>query len=220
LPEYILETTRDWIYGELAREGRSRSYLIAVLQAIIQRGGNPLGFTKLAREAGLANNTVASDYVDQLSDLFVVGPSFAWEPSSGKSNYRRPCKFHFVNLLAALCWMQDAPRSLEQLRRLSPDFRGALYEWLGAQELMRRKSLLDPDFPEQSNYWLSERHELDFVLSKSEFIEIKSGRSSVLEFSWFPIAFPKAKLSVVSESSFNSSHVDGLTWHDWLMQEV
>lgn len=35
-----------------------------------------MGYAKLARESGLANNTVASGYIEQLSDLFSVLP--AW----------------------------------------------------------------------------------------------------------------------------------------------
>lgn len=65
LPEYVLETTRDWVLGEVLSEGRSRASLQAVMSVLLRRGGTPVGQALLAREAGLANNTVASGYVDQ-----------------------------------------------------------------------------------------------------------------------------------------------------------
>lgn len=217
LPEFVLETTRDWVYGEIARSGRSRAYLISVLQAIRERGGQPIGFTKLAREAGLANNTAASDYIDQLSDLFVIGPGFAWDSARNRPIFRRPCKMHFVNLLAALAWLPNAPRTVKELRSLPEQQRGALYEWFAAQELFRRNTFLNEEFPEQTYYWLSERQEVDFVVNPSMLLEVKSGKSSPLDFCWFSDVFPKAHLVVVSESKFEARGVVGRPWGEWLL---
>jgi hypothetical protein len=40
-----------------------------------RRGGSPVGQTKLAKEAGLANNTVAAGWTELLADLLCVGLS-------------------------------------------------------------------------------------------------------------------------------------------------
>ena len=101
---YVIEIVRDWIYGEFAQTGRSRDLLLGVLECIYRFGGSPTGYAKLAREAGMANNTVASGYVEQLTDLICVAPSYAWDASRNRFNRRRPCKLHFTNLLAATAW--------------------------------------------------------------------------------------------------------------------
>jgi uncharacterized protein len=59
IPEWVIEVVRDRIQGEIARSGRNRSALLAVMRELHRHGGTPVGQTKLAKEAGLANNTVA-----------------------------------------------------------------------------------------------------------------------------------------------------------------
>lgn len=101
---YVVEIVRDWIYGELAAAGRSREMLLGVLEFLYRFGGNPVGYSKLARDAGMANNTVAAGYIEQLSDLLCVAPCFAWDESRRRINRKRPCKFHMINLLCATAW--------------------------------------------------------------------------------------------------------------------
>ena len=81
IPEYIVEMTRDWIYGEIAANGRSRSALLAVMDCIHRFAGSPVGQSKLARETGLSNNTVAAGYIDQLADLLCVASAYSWDIS-------------------------------------------------------------------------------------------------------------------------------------------
>jgi predicted AAA+ superfamily ATPase len=217
IPEYVFEISRDRIFGEFARTGRSRAYLLAVMQTILERGGHPVGFTKLARESGLANNTAASDYINLLSDIFVIGPSYAWDISKKHANFKRPCKFHFINLLAAISFMPNAPRSLVQLRLIDSNLRGSLFVWLAAQELFSRTTFVNTEFPEHSNYWMNDSHEIDFILDPTNFLEIKAGQAHSWEFSWFANSFAKSKLYVVSESSFEeTSHTVGYSWREWL----
>ena len=63
IPEYVIELTRDWIEGEIALSGRNRSALMNIMKIIFRFGGTPVGQAKLAREAGLSNNTVAAGYI-------------------------------------------------------------------------------------------------------------------------------------------------------------
>ena len=68
VPEYVFQTTADWIYGECALAGRSRPMLLRLLEQLMRRGASPIAQTTLAEESGMANNTVAHGYLDLLSD--------------------------------------------------------------------------------------------------------------------------------------------------------
>ncbi len=90
IPEYVHETVRDWIYGECAAAGRSRASLLSVMDALHRFGGSPVGRAKLAREAGLANNTVAAGYIEMLADLMCVAPCYAWDAPRRIAVTRKP----------------------------------------------------------------------------------------------------------------------------------
>lgn len=76
---------------------------------------------------------------------------------------------------------------------------------------------MNTEFPEHSNYWMNDSHEIDFILDPTNFLEIKAGQAHSWEFSWFANSFAKSKLYVVSESSFEeTSHTVGYSWREWL----
>jgi uncharacterized protein len=54
---------RDWIFGGCAMTGRDRASLIAFWKGLLQHGGGPFGQAKLARDAGLANNSIGPAYL-------------------------------------------------------------------------------------------------------------------------------------------------------------
>lgn len=60
------------------------------------------------------------------------------------------------------------------------------------------------------SFWQDTNHEIDFVLTKNDFLEIKRGRSSTLEFSWFPKQFPQQTLTVINTENF-TQQMRGLT---------
>lgn len=220
IPEWTVEAVRDWIQGECARSGRPRRSLVAVMQQLHRHGGTPLGQTKLAREAGLANNTVAAGWVETLADLLCVGTSAAWDEGRKAELPRRPAKFPFVNLLVAAVWAPEAPRSADDLARLTPERRGVWWEWAVAQELFRRAAIAGAPEPDRLPYWRSRERELDFVAADDWFVEVKHGRSSALEFAWFPKAFPKAHLTVVCATPFAADRVRGVTLDAFLRGET
>src|SRR5439155_14690058 len=98
---FAVEMTRDWIFGEFSASGRARSSLLSVLAVLARQGGSPIGQTKLAREAGLANNTVAAGYLELLFDLLCVGESPAWDAQRRAILPRKPAKYPFTNTLVA-----------------------------------------------------------------------------------------------------------------------
>ncbi|MGH7859269.1 MAG: ATP-binding protein [Candidatus Binatia bacterium] len=220
LAESTVESVRDWIQGECARSGRSRRSLVAVMEQLHRHGGTPLGQTKLAREAGLANNTVAAGWIEMLSDLLCVGTSAAWDIGRRSEVPRKPAKFPFVNLLAATVWAPEAPRSAEDLAALRHERQAVWHEWAVAQELFRAASIRgDPD-PERLPYWQSREHEIDFVLGNERFVEVKRGRASALDLPWFPKSFPKGRLTVVCATPFEADRIRGVTLDVFLKGEA
>jgi predicted AAA+ superfamily ATPase len=217
---YLVEIVRDWIYGEFAATGRSRDLLLGVLECIYRFGGTPTGHAKIAREAGMANNTVASGYIEQFTDLLCVAPSFAWDATTQRAVRRRPAKFHMTNLLAATAWHPAHLRRVSQLHQMPPENHAVLLEWAVAQECWRRAAIRGDEQPELLHYWKSKSHEIDFVLSPTDMVEVKRGKSGPLEFGWFPKTFPKARLTVISASRFETDDIEGITLHDFLSRPI
>jgi uncharacterized protein len=217
LPPYVPEMMRDWVLGEVGASGRPRASLVAVMAALHARGSSPLGQAKLAREAGLANNTVAAGYVEVLADLMCVGISPAWDEGRKVAVARRPAKFPLINLLAAVAWAPSSPRSVEDFEALPAADQGRWWEWLVAQELWRRAALRGDDMPERIPYWRTRQHEIDFVPAPDDFIEVKRGRATALEFGWFPRSHPGARLTVISQDRFEANRIVGVTMEDFLL---
>jgi len=215
---YVIEIVRDWIYGEFAAGGRSRDQFLGVMECLYRFGGTPVGYAKVARECGMANNTIASGYIEQLIDLLSVAPSYAWDASRNRFNRRRPCKFHFTNLLAATAWHPAHPRCPQDYHALSNEQQGMFQEWCVAQECWRRAALRGDEIPEKSAFWNSDNHEIDFVISANEFIEVKRGRAGPLDFGWFPKSFPKGRLKVICASPFETDSMQGITLKDFLSE--
>lgn len=220
LPEWTVESVRDWVHGECARSGRSHRALIAVMEQLHRHAGTALGQSKLAREAGLANNTVAAGWIEMLSDLLCVGTSAAWDASKRVEVGRRPAKYPFVNLLAATVWSPDAPRAADDLERLPAARQAVWHEWAVAQELFRRAAIRGVADPERLPYWQGGNHEIDFVVADDAFIEVKRGQASALDFAWFSKAFSKARLTVVCSTPFDADRVRGVTLEAFLAGEA
>ena len=216
IPAYLREAVRDWILGECAASGRSRISLLAVMEALHRFGGTPVGQAKLSREAGLANNTVAAGYVEMLMDLQCAAPAFAWDTARRVGIARKPCKYHFTNLLAAGCWSPDRPRSAADYPAFPPETQGKWLGWTVAQEIHRRRCIRGEEIPELLFFWQGKEHELDFVLEPDLFVEVKRGRTSPLEFQWFEHSFPLGRLLVIGEDRFRARAVRGITLEDFL----
>ena len=218
VPDFVNELVRDWVYGSFARAGRSRASLLGVLECLFRFAGTPVGQAKLAREAGLANNTVAAEYIDSLADLLAVGLSHPWDASASRPNRRRPAKFHFTNTLVAAAWHPLHPRTPADVRSMPRERQGELFEWAVAQELFRRAAIRGDELPELLPHWSSKEHELDFVTGPESFIEVKAGKTTPLEFAWFPRVLPNGRLTVVSDSSYETDRIRGVTMDAFLRE--
>lgn len=217
LPEFVIEMVRDWVLGECARSGRDRGSLLAVWDALLARGGTPIGQAALARESGLANNTVAAGYLELLADLTCVGFQPAWDADRRVAVRRKPAKFPPTNLLAAVAFDRARLRSVADFADLRPEVQGRWFEWLVAQEIWRRAAIRGDDVPEQLPFWAGGEHELDFVVRPDLLVEVKRGGAGALESAWFPRTFPQARLWVVGRDRFTAGPIRGVTATDLLL---
>lgn len=217
VPEYVIELTRDWIYGECAAQGRSRNLINWVIHALSVRGGAPVPLTKLAEESGSANNTVVRGYVELLADLLCLSIAMPVEGTSGRPVPRKAYKYHWINLLAAISFHPSKPRTVEDIKQFSGEELGKWWEWLVAQELWRRDAVSGKDSPEFQGYWQSKDHEVDFLINSSHLIEVKKGTAHPLEFAWFPKVFPKSHLTVIATNAFETSFAKSLSLEEFLL---
>lgn len=218
LPDYFIQLIRDWIFGGLIGSGRSRIALTQLLHILFRYGGTPVGYAKLSREADLANNTVAAGYIEQLSDLLTVLPSWPWDPQKKTVQMRKPCKFHFINMAAVTALHPASLRQIHEFENLAPEQQGILMEWLVAQEIWRQSILADVDNPERIGYWTSKEHEIDFVTPQGEFVEVKRGKTNPIEFGWFSKIFPKHRLTVICSTPFETNQIKAMTLEEFLLR--
>jgi uncharacterized protein len=217
IPNYVQELTRDWILGEFSRGGRDRSAVLPVIDAIVKRGGTPAGQAKIARDAGLANNSVAAGYLQILNDLLCIGISHAWDRSRQTVLRNKPAKFPVINSLILSAFTGTGLGIDSELKAMDGRGRGCIAEWAVAQELYRQRAINGELFPYEIPYWQSSTREIDFVVSPNQFIEVKAGQASATEFSWFHKQFPKEHLTVVSSERFDSGRIRGITLEDFLL---
>lgn len=217
IPEYVIELTRDWVEGEIALSGRNRTALLNIMNVLFRFGGTPVGQAKLAREAGLSNNTVAAGYIEILNDLGCVIPAFPWDQDRQHLILRKECKYHFTNLLVALTYNPKRIRNINDFLELSEKEQAKWYEWLIAQELTRRFAIQGESILEPLAFWKNKLHEIDFVDHKENYIEIKRGKTSALEFSWFPKQFKNNKLIVINNTHFETNNIVGISLEEFFL---
>lgn len=219
LPEFVIEMIRDWVLGECAASGRDRASLLAVWDVVLRRGGSPVGQAGVAREAGLANNTVAAQYLELLADLMCLGIAHAWDPDRQIALRRKPAKYPPINLLAAVAFDTARLRSVDDYRALRPGEQGRWLEWLVAQEIARRAARRGEETPEILSFWAGGEHEIDFVVRPDLLVEVKRGGASALEYAWFPRTFPRSSLRVVGREVFEADRIRGMTMEEFLVDE-
>ncbi len=89
-----------------------------------------------------------------------------------------------------------------------------------AAELFRRAAHDGNPMPQQSLFWPSDKHEIDFVRKGKPWIEVKAGSASPFEFDWFARSFPREQLLVINSERFQSRAVNGITLEDFLLDET
>lgn len=217
IPEYVITLTRDWLIGEVVRTGRQRSMLLRIFEFLHRYGGNTVSYTKLAKEAELANNTVAAGYIEQLQDLLCLVPTLQCEPKNLKRFYRKASKLHFSNILAAIATSNYNPRSIEDFLSLTPEEQGKYYEWLVAQELWRLNSINEKEYTGELSYYCNKDKEIDFIIGINEGLEVKRGQASPHEFQWLLEANPEIKIKVISTNKIDQRRVASISLEEFLL---
>ena len=217
IPEYVIELVRDWIEGEIVASGRNRSAILNIQNTVHRFAGCVVGQSKLARESGIANNTLASAYIEILQDLACVVPAYPWDPERGIIILRKPCKYHYTNLLAAIAYGKANIRSPEEFLALPEQAQDTWYEWLVAQELLRRNAIKGDSMLEPLMFWQSKTNEVDFVTNEEVYFEVKRGKCSIFDFKWFTQSHPGKQLIVINQERFDSQNIKGVTLEDFLL---
>jgi predicted AAA+ superfamily ATPase len=219
LEPYVLQLVRDWILGNISRAGRTRSSALSILRELLERGGTPVSMVKVAREAGLANNTVALGYVDLFVSSLFLHRSWPFDFVKKKNISRKESKFQFINLLGAIAFSQQRLHSLSDWNALSEPTQGKWIEWLVAQELWRRSAIKGENLEETIPFLSVGEREVDFVCGNVAY-EVKRGPASPEEFLWFRKAFPKAQLVVICSTPFETAWCQGVTLEDFLLEKA
>ena len=190
--------------------------ILIIICCISTNPCTPIGQAKLAREAGLSNNTVAHNYIDILSDSGCIIPAYPWDQHKNIPILRKECKYHFTNLLVALAYHPARIRRPKDFLSLPETEQGAWYEWLVAQELSRRTAISNENLLAPKLFWQNKHHEIGFVSNNNQFIEVKRGSTYALEFSWFVKQFPQKQLTVINQQAFSTALVKGQTFASYL----
>jgi predicted AAA+ superfamily ATPase len=219
LEPYVLQLVRDWILGNISRSGRTRANALSILRELLDRGGTPVSMAKVAKEAGLANNTVALGYTDLFVSSLFLHRSWPFDFVKRKAISRKESKFHFINLLGAIAFSQQRLHSLSDWNALSESTQGKWMEWLVAQELWRRTAIRDENLEGTIPFISMGDREIDFVYNDVAY-EVKRGAASPQEFLWFRQAFPKSRLVVVCSTPFETNWCRGVTLEDFLLEKA
>ena len=218
IPEYFIELIKDWVLGEVVRSGRSRLIFLQLMAVLYRFATTPVGYAKVAREADLANNTVAAGYLEQLSDMLCVLPQWQKDVVKDQLLFRKPAKFTFVNLAAAVAFHRGNLRYIHEFEALTRADQAVFLEWLVAQELFRRAAMNGKSDPFKMGFWKSDSNEIDFVDADGEFYEVKLGKAGPLDFAWFPKIFPSKRLNVICSTPFETNSVRGITIEQFLLE--
>ena len=132
---------------------------------------------------------------------------------------RKQCKYHFTNLLVATTYGKQRLRSPDDFPMLPEKEQAIWHEWLVAQELKRRNAIKGGELLAPLAFWQNNHHEIDFVAEHDAFIEVKRGKSTPIEFSWFVKQFPGKHLTVVCANNFQTDNITGMTLEDFLSQK-
>ncbi|MGD0451701.1 MAG: ATP-binding protein [Candidatus Bathyarchaeia archaeon] len=187
ISESIYKTYVDVVLGDLAKWGKRETYLRQVMSRIIETLGNPIGWNTLRQGTDIASHNTVAEYVDTLSDSFVLLYLHCYDTSRNKPAYQKEKKIHFTDpffLHAMRAWTtgkQPFESTLDFLK--DPEKVGILVEGIAADHMVRlsfrlceQKQLFN--YENTVMYWRGKKdREVDFVINeglpKPAAIEVK-----------------------------------------------
>jgi len=187
IPENIYKTYVDVVLGDLAKWGKRETYLRQVINRVIETLANPTSWNTLKQGTDIASHNTIAEYVDTLSDSFVLRYLHCYDAGRNKPAYQKEKKIHFGDpffLHSMRAWTtgrQPFESTLSFLKE--PDKVGVLVEGVAADHMVRlafrlceQKSLFS--YENTVMYWRGKKdREVDFILneglSKPAAIEVK-----------------------------------------------
>jgi len=74
------------------------------------------------------------------------------------------------------------------------------------------------DMAEVMGFWQGGGHEVDFVLDRERYLEVKRGSPNPVDFQWFLHKFPQSSLDVISNRRFETERIRSITMADFLSE--
>ena len=195
----------DAMAGDLDTTGRGESYLLQLVPNIMQSMGNPVSWNALRQNSGIGSHHTVEQYVQTLSDLFVLYFCYGYDASKSRASlgkdkkiyFRDPFFFHALHGKIE----QEDPFELSKRHLSDPGNFSRLLECVVGDHVIRlgfhlADSKLAYDYHNSVFYWRGKNgREVDFVVRGSRNtipIELKYQESIKPEDTYGLIDFKKA----------------------------
>jgi len=187
IPENVYKTYVDVVLGDLAKWGKRETYLRQVINRVFETLGNPVGWNTLRQDTDIASHNTVAEYVDTLTDSFVLLYLHRYDTSHQRPAYQKEKKIHFHDpffLHAMRAWTTGKEPYESTLAFLkNPENVGLLSEGITADHMVRLAFLLCEQkqlfaYENMLLYWRGKKdREVDFVmrecLPKCAALEVK-----------------------------------------------
>ncbi len=148
----------------------------------------------------------------------MVTPAYPWDANRNLKVLHKPCKYHVSSLLAAITYHPNPIRCIADFHELTDKEQAVFIEWVVSQELQRLNAISGASILEPQMFWQTKTHEIDFVNSENDYIEVKRGQACALEFSWFAHTFPNKKLTIINKQ-FLTQKITGISLEEFLLSD-
>lgn len=174
--EQLFRTYVDVVLGDVMRWDKKESFLRQVVKRIIETEGTPVGWETIAKDTDIAHHSTVADYVQTLSDSFVLSYIYPVNLDTSSPEYRKQKKLYFRDpfIFHALHGWVTGRDPYQSSMSFLGDTRGraTIAECMTCDHLIRLAFQLSPQkqtFSYESSlfYWKSKKpkdYEVDFVL--------------------------------------------------------
>lgn len=174
ISENIYKTYVDVVLGDLAKWGKRETYLRQVISRVIETSGSPIGWNTLRQGTDITSHNTVAEYIDTLTDSFVLHYMFCYDTNRNKPAYQKEKKVYFTDpffLHAMRAWIGGKKPFESTMEYLGdPEKVGALVEGIAADHMVRlsfrlceQKQLFCAE--DAVMYWRGKKErEVDFVL--------------------------------------------------------
>ncbi|MDR0373623.1 MAG: ATP-binding protein [Nitrososphaerota archaeon] len=177
ISENIYKTYVDVVLGDLAKWGKRENYLRQVISRVVETFGSPISWNTLKQGTDIASHNTIAEYIDTLSDSFVVHHMFCYDANRNKPAYQKEKKLYFTDpffLHAMRAWITGKKPFVSTLEYLEDPMKvGVLVEGVAADHMARLAFRLCEQkqlFCSENSvmYWRGKKgREVDFILKQS-----------------------------------------------------